>query len=187
MKKIIWILFVSLSAPTFATEKQEVDDFHTLLSVLLKINQDKFTYVDAQGKTQRDELKVFKEVENIYIRYVASDRPYGKHSEARLKILMLFAFYANNHNSAIFLENLAADLVPIYAINKPAFLRSLNGLPYMIPAVCGRLSAYFGHEGKNAHKKKSFINDNKKLIFSGMTKKNANLCLKEFANGYPGE
>ena len=176
------LLGLLLTVPSlYATDDvKEVDEFHSVLSSLLNVNQVRYTYVDAQGQRKNDALKMFKEMESIYIKYIKPDLPDGRHSEKRLKVLMLFAFYAEKNNSAAFLEYLAADMVPIYHKNRKTFLKGLNELAYMIPATCGRLNAHFGHEGKNANKKKYFIKINKKIIIATLKKENAQICMREF-------
>lgn len=144
---------------------KEENEFHILLSSLLKINQDRHYYIDNQGNRQPDRLKAFKELESIYINIIEPDSGEKVLNQKQLKLLMFFSFYAVENNSAAFQEYLAADLMPVYVENKIKFLEILKELPFLIQANCNRLNAYFGHEGLHQDTRQSFIKENR-AVFS---------------------
>ncbi|MCG6969146.1 MAG: hypothetical protein LJE85_05175 [Gammaproteobacteria bacterium] len=150
------------------------------MSNLLKINNDKYTYVDSEGVKQPDSLKEFKAMEEIYIAYSKPDLPSKKFSEKHLKVLLFLAFISEVNNNAAFLEYLAGDLMPIYGSNKKLFLDILNEQPFLIPAACDRLNAYFGFEGKNTNNKPDFLQQNVSDIKQELESKHAQLCLDQF-------
>ncbi len=162
------------------TSLNEEHDFHTLLSNLLKVNQDKYTYLDQSGKKHPDSLKMFKELERIYIKNIEPDLEGGKFSPKRLKIIMYFSFYSYVNKSSAFQGYLASDLMPIYTDNNKIFLQILKEFPFLIPSNCNRLNAYFGHEGNNEDKKPSFIIANKKLLSQYLSDDQYNLCMRSF-------
>ena len=64
-------------------DSKENDDLYVLTSSLLAINNDRNTYIDKEGVKKADLLKNFKELEEIYIKYVESDfshAPLGKNA-----------------------------------------------------------------------------------------------------------
>jgi hypothetical protein len=178
---IVILLFITVVACAKNTQASaEAKDFHTILSDLLKINKDKFSYTDSNGVKQPDSLKQFKAMEEIYIKYSKPDLPDKKFSEKHLKVLLFLAFVSNVTNNAAFLEYLAGDLVPVYNSNKTLFLSVLNEQPFLIPAACDRLNAFFGFEGKNMNEKPGFLQKNKPDIKEELESKHAQMCLDQF-------
>jgi len=169
-----------------AADKQrthdEAEDFHLLLSSLLAINAEQFSYTDDQGKTRSDPLKQFKALENIYIKNIKPDLKNNKFSEKQLKIVLFFSFYAINRNSAAFREYLAADLMPIYLENTDSFLEILSELPFLIESNCDRLNAYFGFEGKHLGEKDQFIKNNEPKFQQHLGEVQMELCFGNFTN-----
>lgn len=157
----------------------EKEDYYVILSSLLKVNDDRFTYIDAEGKTQKDKLKAFQQLEKIYIRYV-EDPESKEYTQEQLKIIMFFAFYASEVNSGAFREYLAADLNPIYSANTPLFLEIMAEQSFLIEPVCDRLNAFFGFEGKNASSKADFLENNTVLFKEYFSKNQTEACLAQF-------
>ena len=181
---MVIFLVVSCAACTniLASENRqnENDAPGVLITNLLDLATGRYTYLDSQGKKQVDSLKRFKDLETIYINNTRPDLENGKLSKNRLKIIMFFSFYAEEKNSAAFLEYLASDLVPIYNNNRREFLEILKELPFLIEPNCDRLNAYFGFEGKNADKKPLFITGNRELFESHLNKDEYSLCMRQF-------
>jgi len=180
MKYTIVISFVLLMACSNLNASEPRDEYSILLSSLLKIKDDKYTYFDEKGRKQPSPLKKFKELEKIYINYTNPDIVNNKFSNKRLKIIMFYSFYSYVNNSGAFLEALATDLMPIYIKNPDAFLKILNELPFLIESNCNRLNAFFGFEGKNFNKKSNFINLNTGLFKKYLNSKQYELCINHF-------
>ncbi|MCF6325261.1 MAG: hypothetical protein L3J89_13235 [Gammaproteobacteria bacterium] len=185
MKSILLIFFILVSAcsSTNASEKnkhEEENEYSTLLSSLLNINEDKYTYIDAKGKKQPDSLKMFKELERIYIKNITPDFSNNKFSTKRLKIIMFYSFYAHEKKSGAFQEYLASDLMPIYNENRDGFLQILKQLPFLTLSNCNRLNAYFGFEGKNIENKTTFIKQNKTYFKNNLNAKQFETCISSF-------
>ncbi len=161
--------------------KSEKDDYYVLFSVLLGINEDRFTYTDSEGKLHSDQLKLFKELEKIYARYIEPQEG-GAYSQEQIKVIMFFSFYAVNRNSGALSEYLASDLKPIYSKNKLMFLEMMGELPFLIPSVCNRLNAYFGFEGRNIAGKENFIRNNKTYFETHFPSDYAQKCINQFSN-----
>ncbi len=161
-------------------EYDEKHDYHILLSSLLNVNEDNFTYLDENGMKQPDSLKLFKELERIYSRNIKPDLPNEQFSKEKLKVIMYFSFYAHENNSAAFQEYLAEDLMPIYLNNMDSFSAVMKELPFLIDSNCNRLNAYFGHEGKNEDKKNSFIANKIKLLSKNLTNDQYKKCVSNF-------
>lgn len=159
--------------------KNEKDDYYAIFSSLLGINENRFTYSDHEGKSHSDQLKLFKELEGIYIRHIEPQED-ETYSREKAKVIMFFAFYAKNRGSGAFSEYLASDLNPAYSKNRVIFLELMSELPFLIPSVCDRLNAFFGFEGKNISGKKGFIRDNKTLFEIHLSKSQAETCLAQF-------
>lgn len=168
--------FLSMTEST-ASEK---DDYSIIFSNLLGINENRFTYIDSEGKQHPDHLRLFKELEEIYIRYIEPQQD-GTYSRERIKVIMLFAFYAENRSSGAFSEYLASDLQPIYTKNRLTFLELMRELPFLIPSVCHRLNAFFGFEGKHTSGKDSFIRENTIQFATHLSAKQAETCLAQFS------
>jgi len=147
---------------------------------LLDLKEDKYTYIDKKGKIHSDSLKRFKELERIYIKNIEPDLPNKKFSNARLKIIMFYAFYAHEKRSGAFQEYLASDLMPIYIENKDAFLDILKQLPFLTLSNCNRLNAYFGFEGKNIENKSIFMKQNKVYLKNILNAKQYKTCVDSF-------
>ena len=186
MKVWVLVLLLLLSACSslnvLEPNHNEKQDYYILLSSLLGINENRNSYIDSNGNAQIDHLKSFKELEAIYIRHIKPDKQYGKFSPKRLKIIMLFAFYAEQRNSAAFNEYLASDLVPIYVNNKDLFLQTISELPFLLAANCNRLNAYFGFEGKNNSGKSKFIASNLDWFEKYLTVEQKQQCLAQFSS-----
>lgn len=188
MKVVLFTLLMLLvgCAPLSVNEspnhqdESERDDYYTVVSSLLNTNQDRFTFSDVEGKEHLDQLRLFKELEAVYIRYV-EPKGDGVYSKEQVKIVMFFAFYAQNRQSGAFNEYLASDLNPLYSKNKTIFLEVMSELPFLIPPVCNRLNAYFGFEGKNATAKEDFIIVNMTALKAHLTQKEVDVCLAQFA------
>jgi hypothetical protein len=184
MKYIITFSLLTLIACSsiHATDKvyNEEHDYHVLLSSLLNVNEDNFTYLDENGIKQPDSLKLFKELERIYSRNIKPDLPNEQFSKEKLKVIMYFSFYAHENNSAAFQEYLAEDLMPIYLNNMISFSEVLKELPFLIDSNCNRLNAYFGHEGKNKDKKNNFIANKIKLLSQNLTNDQNKKCIGNF-------
>lgn len=176
---IIWLVLLS-ACSNLTTSESYHEEYSTLLSSLLNVNEDVFTYIDERGSKQLDELKKFKELERIYIKNINPDLTNNKLSDERLKIIMFYSFYSFVHKSAVFQEYLAADLMPIYINNADSFLMILNELPFLIQSNCNRLNAYFGFEGKNTDKKSAFIKQNINLFNKYLISDKYELCLSSF-------
>ena len=181
MKKRIlaFIIVLFLNNPLCADQNKEHFDFYVLMSELLNINNNRYQYKDKDGHLLNDSLRMFKELEATYIKYIDPDLENNRFSNKRLKIVAFFSFYAYHRNSAAINEYLASDLVPIYAQNRSQFLEILSELPFLIVPNCNRLNAYFGFEGKNMEGKPKFLSDNEQLIKSSLSDQ-ARLCLNEF-------
>ncbi len=183
MNKLIFRFLVLLigCSTLNATELVDIekDDFHVILSSLLGVNKDRHSYTDGRSKSHANELMLFKELEEIYIQYI-EPQDNGVYTEKQLKIIMLFSFYAVNKNSGAFNEYLATDLMPIFLDNQSTFLAHMRELPFLIPSVCDRLSAYFGFENKDQFGKEVFIEKIKFQMHAILTDKQARSCLIEF-------
>jgi len=179
---LILLLLISAYSTINASEKHrsEKSEYSTLISSLLNINEDKYTYIDGKGKKQPDALKRFKELERIYIENIKPDVANNKFSNKRLKIIMFYAFYAHEKNSGAFQEYLASDLMPIYIENKDEFLLVLKQLPFLTLSTCNRLNAYFGFEGKNTEKKPLFIKQNEIYFKNNLSAYQYKICINSF-------
>ncbi len=184
MKNILLILLILVSACSSisASEKHlnEENEYSIILSSLLNINEDKFTYIDENGKKQPDALKKFKELERIYIKNIKPDIANKKLSNKRLKIILFYTFYAYEKKSGAFQENLASDLMPIYIENKDNFLHVLKELPFLTLSTCNRLNAYFGFEGKNTDKKTLFLKQNEVFFKNSLNTYQYKICVDSF-------
>ncbi len=185
MKSILLILLILISACSSInasnTDKNKENEYSTILSNLLNLNEDKYTYIDAKGKKQPDSLKKFKELEDIYINNIKADLSDNKHSTKRLKIIMFYAFYAHEKKSGAFNEYLASDLMPIYIENKDVFLNILNQLPFLTLSNCNRLNAYFGFEGKHIENKPIFLEQNKVYFKKALNANQYKICVDSFS------
>lgn len=161
------------------SNKSEKNDYYAIFSSLLGINENRFIYTDNEGNPHSDQLRLFKELEGIYGRYIEPQED-GTYSPEQAKVIMLFAFYATNRSSGAFSEYLASDLMPIYSKNRLMFLELMSELPFLIPSVCNRLNAFFGFEGKNSSGKENFIRDNKVHFEAHFPKKQVKTCLSQF-------
>ena len=162
------------------SDRIEKDDYYAIFSSLLGINENRFTYTDSEGIKYSDQLKLFKELEEIYIRYIEPQED-GSYSQEQMKVIMFFAFYAKTRGSGAFSEYLASDLNPIYSKNRLMFLELMGELPFLIPSVCDRLNVFFGFEGKNISGKESFVQTNKALFETHLSKEQAESCLTQLS------
>tara|TARA_Y100000782_G_C10108271_1_gene233417 strand:- start:315 stop:845 length:531 start_codon:yes stop_codon:yes gene_type:complete len=162
----------------------EAYDYHTLLSSLLSVNENKYTYLDTNDENKPDSLKLFKELERIYSRNIEPDQPNGQTSEKRLKVIMYFSFYAQIKNSGAFQEYLAEDLMPIFLNNMDSFSATMKELPFLIDSNCNRLNAYFGHEGKNKEKKRYFVTHNVQALTQHLNEDQRAVCMSNFELGF---
>ena len=137
-------------------------------------------YTGKDGEQHTDSLRLFKEVERIYIKNIEPDLDDEKFSVKRLKMVMYFSFYADVHNSAAIQEYLAADLMPIFENNKETFSGILAELPFLLPSNCERLSAFFGNEGENEGEEVSFIANNKELLSRHLSTDQLAACIGYF-------
>jgi hypothetical protein len=175
-----WLLLACSNINASNQAYSEEHDYHTLLSNLLNVNKDKYTYLDDNGEEKPDSLKLFKELEQIYSRNIEPDLPNGKTSKKKLKVVMYFSFYAQAKNSGAFQEYLAEDLMPIYLNNRNSFSAVMKELPFLIDSNCNRLNAYFGHEGKNKEKKQDFVNNEAQVITQYLNEDQRTLCMSNF-------
>ncbi len=160
---------------------QKIDQYHLLLASLLdEIDISHFSYVNQQGVKKFDQLQHFKALEQVYIANIENRPGQSKLTAPQIKILMFFAFYAQQKKSAAFLEYLAEDLMSVYQSQPQRFLQQLNHHPYLIAANCDRLNAHFGFKGKNAEKKSSFLINNTQNFKQYLSDENAETCLKAF-------
>jgi len=184
MKYLITLSLLTLIACSnihaIDTAHDEKHDYHILMSSLLNVNEDKYTYIDEKGLQRSDSLKLFKELEQIYSRNIEPDLPNGKTSKKKLKVVMYFSFYAQAKNSGAFQEYLAEDLMPIYLNNMNSFSAVMKELPFLIDSNCNRLNAYFGHEGKNKEKKQDFVNNEAQVITQYLNEEQRTLCISNF-------
>jgi len=184
MKNTLLILLVLISACSSvnATEKKQdnKNEYSTLLSSLLNIDENRYTYIDEKGIKQPDTLKKFKELERIYIKNIKPDVADKKFTIKRIKIVMFYAFYAHEKKSGAFQEYLASDLMPIYIENKDKFLHVLIQLPFLTLSTCNRLNAYFGFEGKNAKNKSIFLKQNKVYFKNRLGTYQYKICIDSF-------
>lgn len=157
----------------------EVADYYAIFSSLLGINEDRFTYTDSEGRQQPDALKLFKQLEEIYMRNIEPQEE-GAYSREQAKVIMFFAFYAKNRNSGALSEYLASDLHPIVAKNSVMFLELMGELPFLIPSVCDRLNAFFGFEGKHTAGKTDFVRNYSAQAEKYLAKDQAEICLAQF-------
>ena len=161
MKTKLFVVFILISACSIINGseryKNEENERSTLLSSLLNLDKEEYTYIDAKGEKQSDSLKAFKELERIYIKNIKPDLPNNKLSVKRLKIIMFYSFYAHEKKSGAFQEYLASDLMPVFIDNTDEFLQILKQLPFLILSNCNRLNASFGFEGKHAINKTKFL------------------------------
>lgn len=181
---IIWLILLTSCSNTSASKPYNNEDskYNLLLSSLLNINQNKYTYIDANGKKQPDSLKKFKELEKIYINNIKPDLDNNKFSNKQLKIIMFYSFYSYEKKSAAFQEYLSADLMPIYNQNKDSFLAVLKELPFLIPSNCDRLNSFFGFEGKNIGKKPKFVKQNNEIFKKYLNPEQFKSCINHFNN-----
>ena len=183
MKFLIFfgVLLISSCSSLRVNESRnlEANDYYVLMSNLLRVNEDRFSYVDAKGIKQIDELKKFKQLEQLYIKYIEPDLDNKKFSQKQLKTVMFLSYYAQQHQVSALLEYLAADLMPVYMGNSKKFLQILNELPFLVPANCNRLNAYFGFEGKNAVLKSGFIKTSQKLWGHTLDSHVESVCLRQ--------
>ncbi len=179
---LILLLLISACSSINASEKHrnEESEYSALISSLLNIDEDKYTYIDEKGKKQPDELKKFKELERIYIDNIKPDVADNKFSHKRLKIIMFYAFYSHEKKSGAFQEYLASDLMPIYIENKDNFLQVLKQLPFLTLSTCDRLNAYFGFEGKNTEKKSMFLKQNREYFENNLDTYQYKICVDNF-------
>lgn len=182
MKNLIFtllLLSVCSTLPSSDLHKNEKDDYYAIYSNLLGINENRYTYIDTEGVSHSDQLKLFKELEEIYGRYI---EPQGEaqYSQEQAKVIMFFAFYAKNRDSGAFSEYLASDFKPLYSQNRSMFLELMSELPFLIPSVCNRLNAFFGFEGNNTSGKENFIRENKDHFYSILSTEQAKICLAQF-------
>jgi hypothetical protein len=175
-----WLLLASSNINASNQTYSEENDYHTLLSSLLSVNENKYTYLDANGENKPDSLKLFKELDRIYSRNIEPDQPNGKTNKKRLKVIMYFSFYAQVKNSGAFQEYLAEDLMPIFLNNMDSFSATMKELPFLIDSNCNRLNAYFGHEGKNEEKKHDFVNHNFKALTQHLNEDQRTVCMSNF-------
>jgi len=176
------LLLAACSSPNASESKNnEKNDYYIILSSLLGVNDNRFSYVDNDGNSHPDRLRLFKELEEVYGRYIEPPENDGTYGLEQVKIIMLFAFYSENRNSGAFSEYLASDLKPIYSKNRLMFLKAMNELPFLVSPTCNRLNAFFGFEGKNLSKKEGFIKDNKAYFETHLTKVQMDLCLNQFS------
>ena len=175
-------IFLSACSSHDASENPSSIDneYYILLSSLLNVNEGRYFYIDEHGVKKSDSLKVFKELERVYIENIEPDLPNNKFTPERLKIIMFFSFYSHERSSAGFQEYLAADLLPIFNNNKETFVLILKELPFLIQSNCNRLNEYFGHEGNNANKKPDFITNNKQLFSDYLNSDELRLCFSNF-------
>ena len=173
-----FVLFPHISHGEYSPDEKH--DFHVLLSRLLAVNSDIYTYTGKDGEQHTDSLRLFKELERIYIKNIKPDLDDEKFSVKRLKMVMYFSFYADVHNSAAIQEYLAADLMPIFEHNKETFSRILAELPFLLPSNCERLSAFFGNEGENEGEEVSFIANNKELLSRHLSTDQLAACIGYF-------
>lgn len=155
-------------------------EHYIILNSLLNIGEDKYTYVDSNGKARKDSLKIFKELERIYIKNISPDLAGNKFSSSRLKIVMFYAFYSYQNNSGAFLEYLASDLMPIYESNKDVFLGVLEEHTFLIESNCNRLNAFFGFEGKNIGGKSEFVKNDGVIFGRHLNDDQYRLCMSSF-------
>lgn len=180
---IVLSVFLLMACSNINASNQAYDeahDYHILLSSLLSVNENKYTYLDANGEKKPDSLKLFKELERIYSRNIEPDQPNGQTSKKRLKVIMYFSFYAQAKNSGAFQEYLAEDLMPIFLNNMNSFSVIMKELPFLIDSNCNRLNAYFGHEGKNKEKKHDFIKHNAQALTQHLNEDQRTVCLSNF-------
>ncbi len=150
-----------------------------LASLLDDVDSAHFSYINQQGIEKFDKLKHFKALEQVYISSIENKPNHKSLTTDQLKILLFFSFYAEQKNSAAFLEYLAADLMPVYKTQTKEFLKLLNNYSFLVKPNCGRLNAYFGFEGKNRSEKTSFLSTNSDLILEYLSSENAKICLNE--------
>ena len=82
MKYLLLISFMYLTActniDTSETNESIKNEYYVLLSSLLNVNENRHVFIDEHGKKQNDQLKAFKELESIYIKYIEPDLPNEK-------------------------------------------------------------------------------------------------------------
>ena len=177
---VAFIVFPYISHGEYSSDEKH--DFYMLLSALLEVNSNIYTYIGKDGEIHVDYLKRFKEMERIYIKNVGPDLDDDKFSVKRLKTIMYFSFYADVSNSAAIQEYLASDLMPIFENNKEAFSKILSELPFLLPSNCERLSAFFGNEGRNRGEEESFIANNKERLSRHLNDDQLTSCIGYFKN-----
>jgi len=186
MKLLLLVSLLVLSAcsslPALEQQHNIRDDYAVAFAALLSVDEQRHNYVDSQGITQTDHLKLFKELERVYINAFTPDLENNTFSPDRLKLAIFFAFYAEQRNSSALQEYLATDLMPIYLSNRADFLTALDELPFLITANCDRLNVYFGFEGKNTsgQQKQRFIQQNTPLFDQYLGPKHKQQCLALF-------
>ncbi len=168
---------------TLQVRDKKYDDYSLLLSHFLGIYPEHFQYVDDGGIKHPDELKLFKALEEIYVRNLdligQKDQGEGKLDEA-IRVIMFYAFYAQQRNSGAFNAYLASDLLPVYEKNRHRFLRVMSEHPFLISSVCNRLNAFFGFEGNNFSGKNTFVNNNIPHVQKALLPDQQEACLVEF-------
>jgi hypothetical protein len=178
---ILLLLSACSSLNAIESSDNEEYDYYVIFSNLLGINESRFSYTDSNGKSHSDQLKLFKELEDIYLKYAKNGHDNGIYTKEQIKVIMLFAFYAENRNSGAFNEYLASDLKPIYSKNQQAFLDSMVELPFLISPTCNRLNAFFGFEGKNVSGKEAFIKENEANFEKYLNNTQVKACLSQFS------
>ena len=170
---------IATTSNTNVTNKA-TDRYQLLLASLLdEVDSEHFSYIDQQGIKKFDQLKHFKALEKVYISSIEKKPNHKSLTTDQLKMLLFFSFYAEQKNSAAFLEYLATDLMPVYKTHSQEFLKLLNNYSFLVRSNCRRLNAYFGFEGKNLTEKPSFLSANRDLILQNLSNKNAKNCLDE--------
>lgn len=181
--RILSLLIIGLLAACSSLNEngsKESDDLYILTSSLLAINNDRNTYIDKEGVKKADSLKNFKELEEIYIKYIESDFSHASLGKKRLKIVMLFSFYAHERNSAAISEYLAADLTPIFLAHHEQFIKVLSELPFLIKSNCRSLSSGIGFEGSSGITKNDFKEKFLPVFKSLLNESQVQQCFAEF-------
>jgi len=181
--RILSLLIIGLLAACSSLGEngsKENDDLYVLTSSLLAINSDRNTYIDKEGVKKADSLKNFKELEKIYIKYIESDFSHSSLGRKRLKIVMLFSFYANERNSAAISEYLAADLTPIFLAHYEQFINVFSELPFLIKSNCRSLSSSIGFEGSSIITKNDFKEKFLPVFQRSLSESQIQECFAEF-------
>ena len=181
--RILFLLIIGLLAACSSlgeSGSKESDDLYVLTSSLLSINNDRNTYIDKEGVRKTDSLKNFKELEKIYIQYIESDFSHASLGRKRLKIVMLFSFYATERNSAAISEYLAADLTPIFLVHYEQFVNVFSELPFLIKSNCRSLSSSIGFEGSSIITKNGFKEKFLPVFQRSLSESQIQQCFAEF-------